>query len=70
MKGDENNGRKYNTSWEEKFVWLTKASDGSENAFGKLCKTQLAPKASRSTEHVKTKGHVSRVKATSGSRQG
>lgn len=61
-------GRKYNPSWEEKFVWVTRASDGSENAFCKLCKTTLAPKASRLTEHEKSKGHANRVKAASGSR--
>ena len=61
-------GRKYNSSWEEKFVWVKRASDGSENAFCKLCKTNLAPKASRLTEHEKSKGHESRVKAASGSR--
>lgn len=61
-------GRKYNTSWEEKFAWVTRASDGSENALCKLCKTQIAPKANRLTEHEKSKGHVSRVKAASGSR--
>lgn len=67
-KEQYDSGRKYNRSWEEKFVWVTKASDGSENAFCKLCKTQLTPRASRLTEHEKSKGHVSRVKAASGSR--
>lgn len=61
-------GRKYNPSWEEKFVWVTRTSDGSENAFCKLCKTTLAPRASRLAEHEKSKGHASRVKAASGSR--
>ena len=64
-KGKYDSGRKYNTSWEEKFLWLTKASDGTEHAFCKLCKVQLAPKLSRIAEHEKTKGHESRVAASS-----
>lgn len=64
-KASYDSGRKYNKSWEEKYVWVCKASDGSENAFCKLCKTQLAPKASRLADHEKSKGHSNRVSASS-----
>lgn len=64
-KGSYDSGRKYNKAWEEKFVWVKKASEGSEDAFCKLCKTTIAPKVSRLAAHEKTKGHSSRVSASS-----
>ena len=45
-------GRKYNKSWEYKFFWVSKAADGTENAFCKLCRTQVAPRAPRLTDHA------------------
>ncbi|XP_068225886.1 protein FAM200C-like [Palaemon carinicauda] len=63
-KGSYDSGRKYNKSGEEKFVWLKRASEGSEDAYCKLCKTTIAPKASRLADHEKTKGPMSRVNAS------
>ena len=60
-KGSYDSGRKYNKSWEEKFVWVAKAADGTENAFCKLCRIQVAPRASRLTDHEKSKAHTNRV---------
>ncbi|KAK7072331.1 hypothetical protein SK128_027179, partial [Halocaridina rubra] len=59
-KGSYGSGRKYNKSWEEKFFWVKRASEGSEDAYCKLCKTTIPPKVSRLADHEKTKGHSSR----------
>lgn len=64
-KGSYDSDRKYNKSWEGKYVWVRRASDGSESAFCKLCKIQIAPKSSRLADHEKSKGHSSRVNASS-----
>lgn len=61
-KGSYDSSRKYNKSWEEKYFWVSKASDESENVVCTLCKTQIAPKVSRLADHEKTKGHVRRLK--------
>ena len=56
-------GRRYNKTWESKFSWLSKASDGSEDAFCKLCHALMKPKQSNLTAHEKTNKHIQRVKA-------
>ena len=40
-KGHYNSGRKYNKTWEEKFACVSKASDGTESTFCKLCRTSI-----------------------------
>ena len=54
--------RRHNTTWESKFCWVTKASDGSENAFCKLCRVVIKPKASNLSNHEKSGKHLQRVK--------
>ncbi|XP_042238501.1 phosphonoacetaldehyde hydrolase-like isoform X2 [Homarus americanus] len=60
-KGSYDSGRKYKKSWEEKYVWVSRASDGSENVYCNVCRIQIAPKASRLADHEKSKRHSSRV---------
>ena len=67
-KGSYDSGRRYNKSWEERFVWVSKA-DGSENAFCKLCRVQVAPKVSRLADHEKSKGHSNRVNSAKNTMQ-
>ncbi|KAF8777684.1 Zinc finger protein 862 like protein [Argiope bruennichi] len=49
--------RKYNESWEKKFVWLKKVSDGSENAYCKLCRCNILPKLSNLSHHKSSDKH-------------
>ena len=55
-------GRKYNKAWESKFSWVSQASDGSEDAFCKLCHASMKPKQSNLTKHEKSDKHMQRVK--------
>jgi hypothetical protein len=61
-KGSYDSGRKYSKAWESKFSWVSKASDGTENAFCKLCHTTIKPKTSNLTNHEKSTKHMQRVK--------
>jgi len=40
-KSSYDEGQKYNSNWEKTFLWLKKASDGSEDAYCKLCHTTI-----------------------------
>ena len=44
-KGHYDTGRKYSKSWEAKFSWVSKMSNGTENAFCKLYRTLIQPRA-------------------------
>eukprot|EP00112_Aurelia_sp_Birch-Aquarium-sp1_P021948 Seg6031.2 transcript_id=Seg6031.2/GoldUCD/mRNA.D3Y31 product="SCAN domain-containing protein 3" pseudo=true protein_id=Seg6031.2/GoldUCD/D3Y31 len=68
-KGHYDTGRKYSKSWEVKFTWVSKASDGTENAFCKLCRASIQPRASNLANHEKSEKHVRRVKDTSATRK-
>lgn len=61
-KGAYDNGRKYNKAWESKFIWVTKALDGSADAFCKLCHATVKPKLCNLTKHEKTVKHAQHVK--------
>jgi hypothetical protein len=61
-KGSHESGRKYSKAWESKFCWVSKASDGTENAFCKLCHITVKPKTSNLTNHEKSAKHMQRVK--------
>ena len=63
-KGTYDSGRKYNKAWEGKFIWLTKASDGSD-AFCKLCNATIRPKQANLTKHEETEKHMRRGQAQS-----
>ena len=60
-KGFYDSGRKYNKSWESKFQWVSKASDGTENAYCKLCRTSIQPRSSTLVNHEKTDKQIRRV---------
>ena len=62
-KSSYDSGRKYNKTWESKFTWLSKTSDGSEDGFCKLCHTSIKPKQSNFTKHEKSEKHVQRIKS-------
>ena len=50
-KGGYDNARKYSKAWESKFSWVTKALDGSNDAFCKLCHSTVKPKLCNLTKH-------------------
>ena len=54
-KASYESGRKYTKTWESKFIWLSKASDGSEDGYCKLCHTQMKPKLSNLAKHEKAR---------------
>ena len=60
-KASYDSGRKYNKTWKSKSSWLSKASDGSEDAFCKLCHAVIKPKQSNLAKHDEK--HIQRVKA-------
>ena len=61
-KGSYDSGRKYNKTWEDNFMWVKRASDGTENAFQKLCKIQMVPKFYRLESDESRKEHLMRAK--------
>lgn len=61
-------GRKYQKTWERDYPWIKQASDGTENAFCKLCSNMLQPKAAILQKHSKSADHVARVKSSSRTR--
>ena len=60
-KGFYDSGRKYNSDWEREFPWVTKATDGKEGAYCKVCRKGLLPRKSVLALHEKSKGHTSRT---------
>ena len=64
-KGHHDSGRKHNKTWEETHGWVAKALDGTENAFCKLCRTSIQPRASNLANHEKSEKHVRRIKDAS-----
>jgi len=52
---------KYSSKWEETFVWVQKAADGSEAAYCKLCHCNILPKISNLSNHEKSKKHKQRT---------
>ena len=67
-KGHYDTGRKYSKSWEAKFSWVSKMSDGTKNALCKLCRTSIQPRASNLANIEKSEKHVRRVKDASTTR--
>ncbi|CAM1306207.1 Uncharacterised protein g4276 [Pycnogonum litorale] len=61
-------GRRYMKSWEEKYVWVKQASDGTENAFCKICHQSIIPKASNLANHGKSDKHMKNVSAANSSK--
>ena len=50
-KGGYDSNRKYNKNWEKSFPWLRKASEKSENAFCKLCSSEIEPRLAHLNRH-------------------
>lgn len=61
-KGGYDNGRKYSKAWESKFSWVTKALDGSNDAFCNLCHSTVKPKLCNLTKHEGSVKHMRHVK--------
>ena len=55
--------RKFKGEWAKKYPWVTKAPDGSENAY--FCKDNLVAKLSNLGTHENSKKHKQRIEKTS-----
>ena len=56
--------RKYRPAWEREFPFISKAPDGSEYAYCKLCRDYLAPKVNDIRKHMYTMKHRKRAIAS------
>ena len=56
--------RKYRPTWEREFPFISKAPDGSEYAYCKLCRDYLAPKVNDIRKHMYTMKHRKRAIAS------
>jgi len=54
-------GRKYQSVWEKSFPWVTKAPDGSDSAYCKLCRKTLQVRFSALSAHSKVTDHLARA---------
>lgn len=54
-------GRKYHKEWELTYSWCRKHSDGSEDAFCKLCHVTVQPKLASLLKHQSSNNHQKRV---------
>ena len=60
-KGDDDDGaRKYKTSWEKQYTWLTE--DGQGNSYCKICRKKIIPKLYSIARHEKTGEHCGKIK--------
>ena len=53
--------RKYRSKWEETFVWVQKAADGSAAAYCTLCHCSILPRISSLSNHEKSEKHKRRT---------
>jgi hypothetical protein len=60
-KTSYNSNRKYGRKWEETFVWVQKAGDGSEAAYCKLCHCNILSRISNLSNHEKSEKHKRRT---------
>jgi hypothetical protein len=60
-KASYDSSRKYRSKWEEIFVWVQKAADGSEAAYCKLCHCNILPRISNLSDHEKSEKHKRRT---------
>ena len=56
--------RRYRPAWEREFPFISKAPDGSEYAYCKLCRDYLAPKVNDIRKHMYTMKHRKRAIAS------
>ena len=60
-KTSYDNNRKYSSKWEERFVWVQKAADGTLAAYCKLCHCNIVPRLSSLSNHEKSEKHKQRT---------
>ena len=53
--------RQYRKEWENRYKWLQKANDGSENGWCKLCRKCMQPRNSTLADHEKSAQHQANV---------
>lgn len=56
-KRKRDNERTYSSKWEEIFVWVQKAADGSEAAYCTLCDCNIVPRICNLSKHHNTEKH-------------
>ena len=64
LQGKKNYKRCYRPAWEREFPFISKAPDGSEYAYCKLCRDYLAPKVNDIRKHMYTMKHRKRAIAS------
>lgn len=67
-KGTYDSTRTYHSAWEKEYPWVTKAKDGSQHAFCKVCNKNLQPRKATLKVHEESKDHKQRVNAVSSTR--
>jgi hypothetical protein len=63
-KASYDSNRKYSSKWEETFVWVQKAADGSEAAYCKLCHSNILPRISKLSDHGQVEKSITRPDMT------
>lgn len=67
-KATYESGRTYQPVWEKEFPWLTRAKDGSQQAYCKVCVKTLQPRKGTIKIHAETKDNKHRISAVSSTR--
>ena len=66
-KGSYESGRTYHVEWEKEFPWVSKARDGTQQAYCKLCHKGLQPRKGTLKNHAESKEHAQRASSLSSS---
>lgn len=66
-KGSYESGRTYHVEWEKEFPWVSKAKDGTQQAYCKLCHKGLQPRKGTLKNHAESKEHAQRASSLSSS---
>ncbi|XP_065650948.1 uncharacterized protein LOC136079155 [Hydra vulgaris] len=56
------NSRNYQSEWEKVFTWIKTSSEAFEQAFCRLCRTNLRPHKDSLEQHQKAASHIQREK--------
>lgn len=67
-KATYESGRTYLPAWEKDFPWVSRAKDGSQQAFCKVCEKTLQPRKATIKLHAESRDHKSRISAISSTR--
>ena len=67
LKDSCESGRVYYAEWDKEFPWVSKAKDGTQQAYCKLCHKGLQPRKGKAIlkAHVDSKDHTQRVSSIS-----